>query len=70
LLTFTDEGSAARSSARLANGPTGGCETFSDPEKDVRVQRQRILENPFISHRGNVRGFVFDVTSGRLSEVR
>ena len=30
---------------------------------------QRILDSPFIPHKDSVRGFVFDVATGRLTEV-
>ena len=38
-------------------------------EDDVRASRQRILDSPYIPDKDSVRGFVFDVATGRLSEV-
>ncbi|HEX5512331.1 MAG TPA: carbonic anhydrase [Actinomycetales bacterium] len=70
MLTFTDEGFRDALQREVGQRPHWTCETFSDPAEDVRLQRQRILENPYIPHRDNVRGFVFDVASGRLSEVQ
>ncbi len=36
---------------------------------DVRQSIGRITANPFIPHRDQVRGFIFDVATGRLEEV-
>jgi carbonic anhydrase len=44
-------------------------EAFSDPYVDVRHSMQRLEITPFISHKELIRGFVYDVTSGRLVEV-
>ena len=42
---------------------------FDDLEQDVRESIARIRESPFIPHTDNVRGFVYDVETGRLAEV-
>jgi carbonic anhydrase len=42
---------------------------FSDLDGAVRHSIQRITESPFIPNRGNVRGFVYEVETGRLREV-
>jgi carbonic anhydrase len=36
----------------------------------VRQSLARVRANPFIPHRGEVRGFVYDVRTGRLREVK
>ena len=38
-------------------------------EADVRQSMARIRLSPFLPHRDQVRGFVYDVRTGRLSEV-
>jgi len=38
-------------------------------EDDVRQSIARVKASPFIPHRDSVRGFVYDVTTGRLNEV-
>jgi len=43
--------------------------TFSDLESDVRASLERLRESPFLLHRNRIRGFVYDVESGRLREV-
>ena len=42
---------------------------FTDLETDVRESIDRIRTSPFITHKGSVRGFVYEVESGRLREV-
>ena len=44
-------------------------EAFTDVELDVRKSVARIVESPFIPHRDNVRGFVYEVETGLLREV-
>ena len=44
-------------------------EAFPDVDQDVRESTVRIRANPFLPHRDQVRGFVFDCASGRLNEV-
>jgi len=49
--------------------PHWALESFTDPYADVRQSIQRLYMTPFVPHKQNVRGFVYDVTSGRLHEV-
>lgn len=42
---------------------------FTSLEDDVRVSKDAIVANPFIPHTGHVRGFIFDVATGKLHEV-
>lgn len=42
---------------------------FSDLEADVRQQVQKVKSHPWIPDHIPVRGFIFDVKSGRLHEV-
>ena len=42
---------------------------FSDLEQDVRESIARIRESPFVPHKDSVRGFVYEVETGRLREV-
>ena len=44
-------------------------ENFPDLEEDVRRSIKRIKDSPFIPRTDQVRGFVYDVKTGRLSEV-
>jgi len=69
MLTFTDDG--FRESIRAETGvkPPWAAEAFADLETDVRQSVARIRTSPFIPHTDAVRGFVFDVASGKLAEV-
>jgi carbonic anhydrase len=49
--------------------PSWDVEAFSDLDEHVRQSMARIQSSPFIPHK-NVRGFVYDVHSGALREVR
>jgi carbonic anhydrase len=49
--------------------PPWSVESFTDAEQDVRQSIGRIKVSPFIPHKDSVRGFVFDVATGRLNEV-
>ncbi len=50
--------------------PPFALEAFTDVDGDVRQSIARIRANPFIPERDAVRGFVYDVETGRLREVR
>ena len=68
MLTFTDD--AFRRSIQDDTGvkPEWAAESFSDLDEDVRQSKARIEASPFIPHK-NVRGFVYEVETGKLREV-
>ena len=49
--------------------PPWSPESFTDLDAEVRNSLNRIRNSPFIPHK-TVRGFVYDVDTGRLREVR
>ena len=49
--------------------PPWAVETFGDAEADVRQSIGRLKTSPFIPHKDAIRGFVFDVGTGKLNEV-
>lgn len=49
--------------------PSWAVESFKDLDQDVRQSIERVRTSPFLPHRDDVRGFVFDVTTGSLREV-
>ncbi|MEU0034436.1 MULTISPECIES: carbonic anhydrase [unclassified Streptomyces] len=49
--------------------PAWAVEAFRDVEQDVRQSMQRVRTSPFLLHTEDVRGFVFDVTTGLLREI-
>ncbi|HEX5267872.1 MAG TPA: carbonic anhydrase [Acidimicrobiales bacterium] len=50
--------------------PGWAVETFTDVESDVRQSLARIHASPFLGRKDAVRGFVYDVRTGRVDEVR
>jgi carbonic anhydrase len=69
MLTFKDDELKAQIEADTGIRPPFALEAFSDEERDVRQSLARIAASPFIPHRDQVRGFVYEVASGRLHEV-
>jgi carbonic anhydrase len=69
MLTFTDDGFKAAIQQETGIKPPWSAEAFSDLDEDVRQSMRRIKASPFIPHTESVRGFVFDVASGKLREV-
>lgn len=49
--------------------PQWAVEAFDDLEDDVRQGMARIRVSPFIPHKDDVRGFVYELETGRLREV-
>ena len=69
MLTFTDDEFKAGIQQETGLKPAWSAEAFADVSDDVRQSIRRITANPFVPHRDQVRGFVFDVATGRLEEV-
>ena len=69
MLTFTDDDFKAAIQADTGIKPAWSAEAFSDLDADVRQSVARIKASPFIPHKDSVRGFVFDVATGKLNEV-
>ena len=69
MLTFTDDDFKASIQADTGIKPPWAAEAFADLDTDVRQSIARIKASPFIPHTDQVRGFVFDVATGKLNEV-
>lgn len=69
MLTFTDDEVAAQIEADTGVRPPFALESFPDLENNVRESIEKIRTSPFIPHRESVRGFVYEVETGRLREV-
>ncbi len=69
MVTFTDDAVKAQIKGDTGIRPAFALEAFPDVEDDVRQSIARIKASPFIPRRDNVRGFVYDVTTGKLNEV-
>lgn len=69
MLTFTDDEFKASILADVGIKPEWAAESFGDLGLDMRQSIKRIKTSPFIPHTDQVRGFVFDVATGLLTEV-
>ncbi|HEY0485581.1 MAG TPA: carbonic anhydrase [Mycobacteriales bacterium] len=69
MLTFTDDGFKDSVEAETGIRPPWAAEAFDDLDQDVRQSIARIKADPFIPHTESVRGFVYEVESGKLREV-
>jgi carbonic anhydrase len=69
MLTFTDDGFKAGIEAELGIKPAWSAEAFTDLDADVRQSIARIIADPFIPRKESVRGFVYEVETGKLREV-
>ena len=69
MLTFTDDEFKRSIQDEVGSKPAWAAEAFSDLDEDVRQSVQRIKNSPYIPVKDSVRGFVFDVATGKLDEV-
>jgi carbonic anhydrase len=69
MLTFTDDELKQQIQEDVGVKPHFSMESFSDLEEDVRQSIRRIQASPFIPNKDSVRGFVYEVETGRLREV-
>lgn len=69
MLTFADDEFKAAIERETGVKPSWAAEAFSDLDGDVRQSIARVNASPFIPHKDSVRGFVYEVESGRLREV-
>ena len=69
MLTFRDDDFRRQLQDETGIKPEWPAETFDDLEEDVRQSIARIKASPFIPQKDQVRGFVYEVETGRLREV-
>jgi carbonic anhydrase len=70
MLTFKDDDVKGKIEAEVGIRPAFALEAFGDLESDVKQSIARIEASPFIPNKTSVRGFVYDVRTGQLDEVR
>jgi carbonic anhydrase len=68
--TFTNKEFKAELAAETGHVPHWASLAFTDVDEDVRRSIARVKECPFLNRTREVRGFVFDVETGSLREVR
>ena len=69
MLTFRDDDFRDAIEKDTGIRPTWAAEAFADLEGDVRQSIARINASPFIPNKTSVRGFVYEVETGKLREV-
>ena len=69
MLTFKDDEFKASIEADTGIKPEWAAEAFGDLDADVRQSIARIKASPFIPRKDSIRGFVYEVETGRLREV-
>ena len=69
MLTFTDDEFKRSVQDDTGIKPEWAAEAFSDLDEDVRQSIARIQASPFIPNKDSIRGFVYEVETGKLREV-
>src|SRR6202012_5690027 len=69
MLTFHDDDVKASIEQDTGIRPPWAAEAFPDLDQDVRQSIARVKASPFIPNKNSVRGFVYEVESGRLREI-
>ena len=70
MLTFHDDDVKAQIEADTGIRPSFALEAFPDLDSDVRQSIARIKASPFVPNKDSIRGFVYEVETGRLREVK
>ena len=69
MLTFSDDELKQQIQEEAGIKPHFSMESFSDLEEDVRQSVRRIQASPFVPQKESIRGFIYEVETGRLREV-
>jgi carbonic anhydrase len=69
MLTFRDDDLKAQIEAECGVRPDFAFEAFTDLDRNIRESIARIEASPFIPIKRSVRGFVYEVETGKLREV-
>ena len=69
MLTFTDDEFKRSIQDDTGIKPEWAAESFPELDEDVRQSIARIKASPFVPKTDSVRGFVYEVETGRLREV-
>ena len=69
MLTFTDDEFKRSIQDETGIKPEWAVESFGDLDEDVRQSINRIKASPFVPNKDAIRGFVYEVETGKLREV-
>ena len=71
MLTFSDKDLQKKISEKYNSESSGIVfHTFTDLEENVKKQLHRIRNNPFLVNATSVSGFIYDVRTGRIKEIK
>jgi carbonic anhydrase len=70
MLTFHDDDVKAQIEADTGIRPSFALEAFPELDDDVRQSIARIKASPFVPNKDSIRGFVYEVETGKLREVK
>ena len=70
LQKITDDEFQREIEQETGSRPPWAVQAFTDAARDVHESIGRIRASPFLPHKDNIRGFVLDVATGKLNEVR
>jgi len=70
MVKFTEDGLKAEIERDTGIRPPWSMEAFTDLDADVVQSIARLKASPFVPHTDKIRGFVFDIETGLLREVR
>lgn len=69
MLKFRDDDFKDAIEAETGLRPAFALEAFANLDQNVRQSMARIHASPFIPHKDQIRGFIYDCTSGKITEV-
>jgi carbonic anhydrase len=69
MLTFTDDEFADKLEDETGARPEWPVHTFQDLDENVKASIDKIRNSPFVPKTDNVKGFVYEVETGRLRAV-
>ena len=69
LHAIDEESFKAELEAEVGIKPWWALESFKDPYVDTRQSINRLQHSPFVRYKDHIRGFVYDVSDGRLHEA-
>ncbi|MGH8902279.1 MAG: beta-class carbonic anhydrase [Egibacteraceae bacterium] len=69
MVTFNDDDVKAKIASEVGIRPPFALEAFPDADDDVRQSIRRIKASPYLATTDDIRGFVYEVETGRLREV-
>lgn len=69
MLTFRDDEVKEAIADEVGIRPSFSLEAFQDLKTDVQQSIARLRSSPFLAGDSTIRGFVYDVSTGRLEEI-